>query len=426
MKRIFVSTFLLVVSLVLTKAQTFKFDFSSNKETPEGFIKITPESLFNNALGYGYDFQQPAWDGKSNKPFFFSVNVPDGNYKVTVAIGSKNSAGSTTVRGESRRLFFENLDTRKGELRTETFTINKRNTVIKGNKKVKIKAREKGKPNWDDKLTFEFNGDAPRINSLVIEKVDDVPTVFLCGNSTVVDNDREPWASWGQMITRFFDEKVCIANHAESGLSANSFIYGFRLEKVLSQMKKGDYLLVEFGHNDQKQKGPGKGAYYSFAYYIKQFIDETRMRGGYPVLVTPTRRRQYDKDGKIKDTHEDYPAAIREIAAREGIPVIDLQDMTKVLCEAMGQEESKHLYVHYPARTYPGQNRELKDNTHFNPFGAYEVAKCVIEGMKKAELPIIKNLRADYKGFDPAKPDKFEDFKWNLSPFSEVVKPDGN
>ena len=191
-------------------------------------------------------------------------------------------------------------------------------------------------------------------------------------------------------------------------------------------MKKGDYLLVEFGHNDQKQKGPGKGAYYSFAYYIKQFIDETRMRGGYPVLVTPTRRRQYDKDGKIKDTHEDYPAAIREIAAREGIPVIDLQDMTKVLCEAMGQEESKHLYVHYPARTYPGQNRELKDNTHFNPFGAYEVAKCVIEGMKKAELPIIKNLRADYKGFDPAKPDKFEDFKWNLSPFSEVVKPDGN
>lgn len=112
------------------------------------------------------------------------------------------------------------------------------------------------------------------------------------------------------------------------------------------------------------------------------------MKGAYPVLVTPTRRRQYDKDGKIKDTHADYPAAIRDIAARENIPVIDLQDMTKVLCEAMGVEESKHLYVHYPANTYPGQTQELKDNTHFNTFGAYEVAKCVIEGMKKQSFPL--------------------------------------
>ena len=88
-------------------------------------------------------------------------------------------------------------------------------------------------------------------------------------------------------------------------------------------MKKGDYLLIEFGHNDQKQKGPGKGAYYSFSYYIKQFIDEARLKGAYPVLVTPTRRRQYDKNGKIKDTHADYPAAIRDIAVRENIPVID-------------------------------------------------------------------------------------------------------
>ena len=424
-KRIFVYSLLLAAGFGLAQAQTFKFDFSPEKKTQEGFTKITSDVLFNESQGYGYDFQ-PAWDGKGNKPFFFSVNVPDGNYKVIVTLGSKESAGSTTVRGESRRLFIENLDTKKGEFVTETFTINKRNTVIKGNQKVKIKEREKKKLNWDDKLTLEFNGDAPRLASLVIEKVDKVPTVFLCGNSTVVDNDNEPWASWGQMITRFFTDKVCIANYAESGLSANTFIGGKRLDKVLTQMKKGDYLLVEFGHNDQKQRGPGKGAYYSFSYYIKQFIDEARLKGAHPVLVTPTRRRQYDGNGKIKDTHADYPAAIRDIAARENISVIDLQDMTKVLCEAMGVEESKHLYVHYPANTYPGQTRELKDNTHFNTFGAYEVAKCVIEGMKKANLPIVKDLKADYINFDPAKPDKFEDFKWNLSPFTEIEKPDGN
>lgn len=426
MKRLLlVYSLLLVASSLLAQAQTFKFDFSSDKKTQEGFTQVTPETLFSNEQGYGYDFQ-PAWDSKSNKPFFFSVNVPDGNYKVTVTLGSKNSAGSTTVRGESRRLFIENLDTKKGEFVTETFTINKRNTLIKGNERVKIKAREKNKLNWDDKLTLEFNGDAPRLASLVIEHVDNVPTVYLCGNSTVVDNDNEPWASWGQMITRFFTDKVCIANHAESGLSANTFVGGKRLDKIVSQMKRGDYLLVEFGHNDQKQKGPGKGAYYSFSYYIKQFIDEARLKGAHPVLVTPTRRRQYDKEGKIKDTHADYPAAIRDIAAREGIPVIDLQDMTKVLCETMGEEESKHLYVHYPANTYPGQTQELKDNTHFSTFGAYEVAKCVIEGMKKANLPVVKDLRTDYKTFNPAKPDKFKDFKWNLSPFTEIEKPDGN
>ncbi len=424
MKRSFISLLLLTTTL-LAQAQTFKFDFTSNKKTQEGYTQVTPQTLFNNEQGYGYDLQ-PAWDGKSNQPFFFSVNVPDGNYKVTVILGSEQEAACTTVRGESRRLFIENLCTKKGETKTETFTINKRNPLIKGGERVKLKEREKKKLNWDDKLTLEFNGDVPRIRSLTIEREDNVPTIFLCGNSTVVDNDNEPWASWGQMITRFFTDKVSIANYAESGLSANTFIGDKRLDKALTQMKKGDYLLVEFGHNDQKQKGSGKGAYYSFAYYLKQYIDEARLKGVTPVLVTPTRRRQFDKDGKIKDTHADYPAAIREIAAREGIALIELQDMTKVLCEAMGEEESKHLYVHYPALTYPGQTQELKDNSHFNTFGAYQVAKCVIEGMKSANLPVVKHLKADYTAFNPAKPDQFKSFKWNLSPFAEIEKPDGN
>lgn len=390
----------LVAGSVLVQAQTFRFDFSTGKKTEKGFTKVTSESVYSDEKGYGYDLQ-PAWDGKGNAPFFFSVEVPDGNYRVTVTLGSRKSAGMTTVRGESRRLFLENIPTRKGELRTESFTVNKRNTLIAGDRRVKIKPRERKKLNWDDKLTLEFNGDAPRLHSLVIERVDDVPTVFLCGNSTVVDNDNEPWASWGQMIPRFFTDKVCIANYAESGLAANTFIAGFRLEKLLTQLKAGDYVLVEFGHNDQKQRGPGIGAYYSFSYYIKQFIDEARSRGAYPVLITPTRRRQFSADGHILDTHEDYPAAIRDIAAREHLPLIDLQEMTKVLCETLGEENSRHLYVHYPANTYPGQTGELKDNTHFNAFGAYEVAKCVIEGMKKAGLSLVQYLRSDYKSFDP-------------------------
>lgn len=416
---------MLAAGCMTVAAQTFKFDFTPESTTRNGYVKISRASAFNEQTGYGYDFQ-PAWDGKSDKPYFFSVNVPDGNYRVTVTLGSAASDGCTTVRGESRRLFFEGVKTAKGELKTETFTINKRNVVISGSEKVKIKPNEKYKLNWDDKLTLEFNGSKPRVSYVEIEKVDNVPTVFLCGNSTVVDYDKEPYASWGQMIPRFFTDEVCFANYAESGLSANTFIGGLRLKKALTQMKKGDYVFAEFGHNDQKQKGPGKGAWYSFAYYMKMFIDEARAKGAIPVFVTPTRRRRFSADGKILDTHGDYPAAIREIAAREHVPVIDLQEMTKVMCEAMGDEESKHMYMHYAANTWPGQKKELKDNSHFNTFGAYEVARCVVEGIKKAGLDIKQYVRPDVKPFDPSKPDRFKDFHWDNSPLTELAKPAGS
>ena len=137
MKRIlFLISLLLVTGCLLVRAQVYKFDFTSDKKVKEGYTKVTPETLFNDEQGYGYDLQ-PAWDGKSNQPFFFSVNVPDGNYKVTVTLGSKDSAGNTTVRAESRRLFIENLPTKKGEMITESFTVNKRNMKISEREKVK-------------------------------------------------------------------------------------------------------------------------------------------------------------------------------------------------------------------------------------------------------------------------------------------------
>ena len=114
------------------------------------------------------------------------------------------------------------------------------------------------------------------------------------------------------------------------------------VEEALSQMKPGDYMFMEFGHNDQKQKGPGRGAYYSFATSLKTFIDEVRQCGGHPVLVTPTCRRAF-KDGKIQPTHADYPDAVHWVAEREQVPLIDLQEMTRVLFEALGEEGSKGL-----------------------------------------------------------------------------------
>lgn len=425
MRRIFT---LLILGFLFASgagAQGYKFDFTSGKKVKDGYIKITSADRYDQAKGYGYDLC-PSPDGRSKAPFFFSVAIPDGNYHVTAIVGSKRNAGETTLRGESRRLFYENVKTKKGELLPCSFTINKRDIHISDKEDVRIKPRERSKLNWDDKLTLEFNGDAPQLTELIIERVANVPTIFLCGNSTVVDQDNEPWASWGQMVPRFFTDSICFANYAESGESANTFIGAGRLKKALTQMKPGDYIFMEFGHNDQKQKGPGKGAFYSFMTSLKTFVDEARARGAQPVLVTPTQRRSFDENGKIKDTHLDFPDAVRWLAEKENIPLIDLHAMTRVLYEAMGVEESKHAFVHYPANTYPGQDRPLADNTHFNPYGAYQIAKCVIEGMKKAGLPVVKFLRADYQGYNPSQPDNRDSFKWNDIPFTEVEKPDGN
>ena len=363
----------------------------------------------------------------SDRPFYYSVAVPDGNYKVTVTLGARRRAARTVVRAESRRLFVEEVATKKGQYATRTFIVNKRSPRIDDRTVVKIKEREKDYLNWDDSLTLEFNGAAPAVRSISIEPDTTALTVFLCGNSTVVDQNNEPWASWGQMIPRWFDERVAISNHAESGLTARTFLASNRLDKILSMMKAGDYVFCEFGHNDEKEHRPGDGAWYHYVYNLKIFIDRVRERGGHIVLLTPTTRRRFDDaQQRMVPTHGDFPAAMRMVAEREQVPLIDLNQMTRVFFETLGFEDSKRALVHYPANTFEGQDKPLADNTHFNPYGAYEVAKMVVMGMKQHQLPMLKALRDDWRDFDPSHPDDFNAWHWYPAPAMEVKKPDGN
>lgn len=363
----------------------------------------------------------------SDKPFYFSVPVEDGNYKVTVTLGSEKKAGQTVVRAESRRLMVEDCTTKKGQFTTYSFIVNKRSPELPDGRKVALKPREHDYLNWDDLLTLEFNGSAPAVMSIRIERDETVPTVFLCGNSTVVDQEQEPYASWGQMITRWFTDKVAISNHAESGLTARTFINGNRLDKILSMLKPHDYVFVEFGHNDQKEHQSGDGAWYHFQYQLMIFIDKVRDAEATIIFVTPTQRRRFDEatHTKIQETHGDYPDAMREVARREQVPVIELHDMTRDFFETLGFEGSKKSLVHYPANTFPGQDKALEDNTHFNPYGAYEVAKMVVMGMKKEGLPIVNDLRPEWQDFDPKHPDDPDAFIWYPANKQDVTKPDG-
>ena len=415
MKRLIPISISLLLSVTTAMAQTYNLS--------------EPQPVYDDKTGYGWDVTKAPTEKELKKgvarPLFFSVKVPDGNYRVTVVVGSKKRAGSTVLRAENRRLFVEQCATRKGEQKMFSFGVNKRSPYINDKISVRIKEREKDYFNWDDRLTLEFNGSAPAVSEVRIERDDNVPTVFLCGNSTVVDQMCEPWASWGQMFPRWFDEGIAISNHAESGLTAGSFLAGNRLEKILSMMKPGDYVLCEFGHNDQKEKSPGSGAWYNFSYNLKKFVDQVRKAKGNIIFLTPTQRRNF-KDGKIQETHGDYPDAMRAVAKREGVPVIELHDMTRTFFETLGVEDSKRALVHYPAGTFPGQDKEFADNTHFNTWGAYEVSKMVVMGMKQLALPILSHLRADWQDYCPSSPDDFNTWMWCPSPIYENVKPDGN
>lgn len=437
----FIALLACFTSLLLNaQTSTWRFDFGTGP-TATGYTAVGPATFYNEQTGYGFErgAELIAADrgGKdalrsdfitSDLPFQFSIKLPEGNYNVTVILGDADCATVATIRAECRRMMVQQVKTKKGKFATVSFTVHVHDSLIQGtNRKVRLKPRELNYLHWDNKLTLEFNDARPKVCAIEITPVQDAITVFLAGNSTVVDQAEEPYAAWGQMIPAFFlPGKVAVANYAESGEALNSFLSARRLEKVLSLMKPGDYLFIEFGHNDQKQKGEGIGPFTSYKRDLKFFIDETRKKDGIPVLVTSMHRRNFDSTGKVINTLGDYPAAVRQTAAEEKVALIDLNNRSKTLYEAWGPDKSQLAFVIYPARTFPGQEKELKDNTHFNPYGAYEIARCIVQGIKDNKLDLARYIKKDVRSFNPAKPDDIRKWHWPLSPRMNVTKPDGN
>ncbi|MHB1021712.1 MAG: rhamnogalacturonan acetylesterase [Acidobacteriaceae bacterium] len=408
-----------------TLAQTDWNFVCGRAKAPAGAVKLTAATLHGKGADAGFDLDTTATIGKnfcsSDKPFFFSQTVPEGNYLVTLVLGG-DADSTTTVKAESRRLMVYQMHTAPGKSVKRSFVVNIRTPQISATEHVKLKPREIGALDWDNKLTLEFNGEHPSVRSISIRKVD-VPTIYIAGDSTVVDQDKEPWAAWGQMLPWFFDSKIAIANHAESGETIKSFISEKRYDKVMSLIRPGDYLFIQFAHNDQK---PGRGyvpVHTDYKHYLEQYIAAARQHGAHPVLVTSMNRRDFDANGKIIQTLGDYPAVMREVAKEQNVPLIDLNAMSKVLFDAMGPEGTLKAFVHYPAHTFPGQDTPLADNTHFNSYGAYELARCIVEGIRQDKLPIAKDLVKGAGHFDPAHPDPVDQFHMPVSPMVSTAKP---
>jgi lysophospholipase L1-like esterase len=368
---------------------------------PGGIARDTP---YSRERGHGFE------PGTSATSFHFTVRLPhEGNWRVTVTAGSDTAATDMAIKAELRRLMAERVTAPRGGSARATFIVNTRTPAIPAIGDIKAGAVRLKAPResvqeawaWDDALTLEFVGPAPAVRRIEIEPAD-VPTIFLLGDSTVCDQSKEPYNSWGQMLTRFFKPEVAIANHGESGETYRDSIGRRRLDKILSAMRPGDWLLIQFGHNDQKQIAAGNGGpFTTYKAEIAKHVAGVRSRGGVPVIVSPMERRGFDEAGRVRGSLADYAEAARQSATEHGTAFIDLNAMSQGLYAALGVEQSARAFA---------TPRGTVDNTHHNNFGSYQLAQCIAQAIRAQNLPIAKFLSPDFRGFDPARPgdpDKF-------------------
>lgn len=356
--------------------------------TPRAGYTQVPAAQAYAPGGFGFE--------PSSRPgdLLFSAAVPEGVYRVSLTFAGKR--GTLTVKAEDRRLML--LDVAAGPprdflvtVRTPTLAAPPDNAP--GGRAVRITPGEAQTYEWDDRLTLELLGDA-RLATVTIEPVT-APTVFLAGDSTVTDQPYEPAASWGQMLPAMLDNGVAVANYAKSGATLKSFLTDLRLDKLLSQAQPGDWLLIQFGHNDQKKQWPQTYADPAFTYpaYLKAYIAEARARGMVPVLVTSPERRMFRPDGTLKRTLADYVEAMKRVAAEEHVPLIDLNAASRRIYEALG-----------PSRAPLAFNDGGHDQTHNDNYGAWMLARVIAAGIAADLSKLAAHVRAPYRSFDPGKP----------------------
>lgn len=221
--------------------------------------------------------------------------------------------------------------------------------------------------------------------------------VYLIGDSTMCfyEPQRGPITGWGMPFVTFFDNTVTIDNRARGGRSTRTFLSENRWQPIVDSLQEGDYVFMQFGHNDEAKEPQYAARYTSVPDYktnLIKFITETRAKKANPVLVTPATRMKFDKEGKQQPTHIEYTASCYEIAKRYQVPLIDLDKKSRDLLQQFGPENSKLLYMQLAPGEHPNYPDGQKDNTHFNEFGARKIAELVLAGVKELNLELADRI----------------------------------
>ncbi|WP_276357350.1 rhamnogalacturonan acetylesterase [Cohnella caldifontis] len=358
-------------------AESWKFDFGAGPET-EGYVKVADGAAFERGRGYGFyeagsgavSFRDRGEPAALSRDFCipfgaaFAVQVPDGIYTVGALIGDAAFETDTTIKGSAGQLLVHRQRTPAGHFEWIRFSV----------------------PVTDGTLRLAFSGLAPRLNALEVAPAQQVCTVYIAGDSTATNQpaDGYPYSGWGQMLPHVFKADAAVWNHAASGRSSKSFIAEGRLDAILATIKPYDYLIVQFGHNDQKKDEERRTEpFTAYKDHLRKYIEAAKERKAIPILATSIHRRFFAEDGSLADTHGDYLTAMRELAAEEEVPLLDMAEVSREWFEKLGPEATKSVFMWGAPGEFIRFPNGVEDNTHFQERGAIGLAKLAAEALKK-------------------------------------------
>lgn len=234
-------------------------------------------------------------------------------------------------------------------------------------------------------------------------------TVRMIGDSTMANKPvipANPERGWGQMLHMYFKDSVRVENYAQNGRSSRSFIAEGRWDKVVAALHPGDFVIIQFGHNDEKTNNVkvGTAPFGEFTTNLVLFIRESREHKATPILATPTARRKFDESGTLTNSHGVYPEAVRQVAKAEKVPLLELTTATEKLLQQLGLESSKRMFDWIPAGEFAPEAKKLEDDTHFNAYGASRVCDLAVTEIEAKVPELAAHLNRSSKSIKPVPP----------------------
>lgn len=221
--------------------------------------------------------------------------------------------------------------------------------------------------------------------------------IYLAGDSTMATKlaEKRPETGWGEYLQQFFDQDdVRIENYARGGRSTRTFLEEGRWQRIMNRIQPGDYVFIQFGHNDAAKDKPERyTSHEDYRRNLIRFVTEARTKKANPVLLTPVMRRRFDKDGNFQDAHGEYPVIMREVAVQHKVPLIDMHRKSEAVIKRYGVEDSRKLFLQLKPNEHPNYPQGIDDNTHFSPLGAQIMATLAAEGIPESGLELAKHLR---------------------------------
>ncbi|CAN7759153.1 OmpL47-type beta-barrel domain-containing protein [Paenibacillus sp. LjRoot56] len=376
-----------VVPNALPSDLPLKIDFGPGA-VADGYFGITAPVAYSAQLKYG--FADPSLVGSGNSGTAdplksdylspggtsFNMDLPNGDYAVSVTAGDASAATEVAVSVEGMTANKIALTSKAaGDYLEQSFEV----ALV------------------DGQLNIFFSGSAPKINGLVISKLPnrvagETSTVYIAGDSTVQTYDPywKPQAGWGQMISRYFTSDITFSNQSIGGRSSKTFLTEGRLDTILRAIKPNDYFLIQFGHNDATISVPERYASPAdFKNYLKTYINGARQRGAIPILVTPVGRRDYNATtGLFNVSFPEYVDAMKTVAQEMDVKLVDLSSLSRAYYNTIGPIGTLAVFLHVPAGTYTAFPSGNADDTHFQEYGAIQIARLLSGGIKDLSIPL--------------------------------------